>query len=177
MLAGITSNLIRPAFLADLTFRSVTEYVWTGVGTLAWNGHSYRGIGSLGKLGGVSETSAVSAEGTSASLSGIDPALLGECMSDIQLGAPATIWFALFDQNLNVLGAPYPLFVGTIDQPSLQLSLDELAISLKLENKLVNLQRASNRRYTSADQQLYYPGDRAFNWIEILGDQALLWAP
>ena len=52
-----------------------------------------------------------------------------------------------------------------------------MTIALKLENRLVNLQRANMRRYTAADQNLYYPGDTAFNWVEILNDQALKWAP
>lgn len=176
MLSSLTSNLIRPGFLVDIGFRSVTEHVWTGSGSIVWNGNTYKGVGSLGKIGAISEGSSVSADGTTISLSGIDPALLSESMTDIQLGAPATVWFALFDQNLNILGTPYPLFVGTVDQPQLDIGLEDLTIALKLENKLVNLQRANMRRYTAADQNLYYPGDTAFNWVEILNDQALLWA-
>ena len=42
-------------------------------------------------------------------------------------------------------------------------------------NKLSNLMRASMRRYTSADQKLYYPGDTFFDQVEALNDQALLW--
>jgi hypothetical protein len=177
MIAPLTSAFIRPGFLADISFRSEQQYVWTGIGNLLYNGNTYRGVGSLGKVGDVSESSDVNAEGTSISLSGIDPALLSECMSDIQLGAPVTIWFALFDVNCNIIGTPYPYFVGTVDQPVLQIGVDALTISLKLENRLVNLQRANMRRYTSADQDIYYPGDTAFNWVEILNDQALLWAP
>jgi len=177
MLASLQSNLIRPAFLADIQFRSMTSHVWTGPCPITWNGHTYSGIGSLGKISAVSEGSSVQAEGMSVTLSGIDPTLLSESMTDIQLGAPATVWFALFDQNLNVLGTPYPLFVGQVDQPQLDIGLEELAITLKLENRMVNLQRANMRRLTSADQNLYYPGDTAFNWVEILNDQALLWAP
>jgi hypothetical protein len=175
MLASLTSNAIIPGFLVDVAFRSAPEYVWTGVGNIVYNGNTYRGVGSFGKLGGITESSSVTADGTTISLSGIDPALLAECLTDIQLGAPVTIYFALFDGSLNILGTPYPLFVGVVDQPVIQPGLDELTISLKLENKLANLQRANMRRYTAADQNLYYPGDTAFNWVELLNDQALKW--
>lgn len=182
MLSGpgsISSNAIRPAFLVDLQFRTVAEHVWSGAGTITWNGNTYVGVGSVGKIGSVSEGSGdgLNAQGTSVTLSGINPALLAESMTDIQLGAPATIWFALFDGNLNILGSPYPLYVGTVDQPQLAIGTEEMSITLKLENRLINLKRSGMRRYTSADQNLYFPTDCAFTWVEILNDQALKWAP
>jgi hypothetical protein len=177
VLAAITSNLVRPGLLADIEFHSQTVHCWSGPCPVAWNGNTYTGTGSFGKIGTIAGGTTVSASGTSIALSGIDPVLMGECLADIQLGAPVTLWLACFDQNLNVLGTPYALFVGTVDQPVLDISLEELAITLKLENRLVNLQRATLRRYTANDQNLYYPTDCAFNWVEILSDQALLFAP
>lgn len=177
MLASLVSNAVRPGYLAMIQFRSETRYVWTGIGDLVYGGNTYSGVGSFGKLGSINEGTGVTAQGTTIGLSGIDPALLAECLSDIQLGAPVTVYFALFDASINILGTPSPLFVGTVDQPVLQIGLEEIEISLKLENRLSNLQRASMRRYTSADQNLYYPGDTFFVFVEILNDQALIWAP
>jgi hypothetical protein len=175
MLASLLSSPIRPGFLALLTFRTAVEYVWSGLGNLVYAGNTYRGVGSLGRIGSVSESTEVRAIGTTVTLSAIDPALLSECLNDIQLGAPAKIYFALFDASLNILGTPYPLFIGTVDQPVIQIGVNEMAISLKLENKLANLQRANMRRYTAADQRHYYPNDDAFNWVELLNDLALKW--
>jgi hypothetical protein len=176
MLASLVSSPIRPGFLAVITFRTATEYIWSGLGSLNYGGHAYRGVGSLGKIGAIAESTEVRAIGTTVTLSAIDPALLSECLTDIQLGAPAAIYFALFDSGLNILGTPYPLFVGTVDQPVIQIGVDEMAISLKLENKLANLQRVSMRRYTAADQRLYFPDDDACNWVELLNDLALKWS-
>jgi hypothetical protein len=176
MLASLVSETIRPGFLASIGFHTATEYIWSGLGNLVYAGNTYKGVGSLGKIGSVSESTEVRAIGTTVTLSGIDPALLSECLNDIQLGAPAAIYFALFDAALNILGTPYPLFIGTVDQPVIQIGVKEMSISLKLENKLANLQRANMRRYTAADQRLYYPNDTAFNWVEILNDLALKWS-
>jgi hypothetical protein len=176
MLASLTSSAIRPGFLASLTFHTGAQYVWSGAGNLVYNGNTYRGVGSLGRIGTIDEGTDVRAAGTTVTLSAIDPALLSECLSDIQLGAPAAIYFALFDTNLALIGTPYPLFVGTVDQPVIQIGPTEMTISLKLENKLVNLQRANMRRYTAADQRRYYPNDTAFNWVELLNDMALKWS-
>ena len=176
MLASLVSETIRPGFLASIAFHTAVEYIWSGLGALVYAGNTYRGVGSLGKIGSISEATDVRAIGTTVTLSAIDPALLSECLNDIQLGAPAAIYFALFDAALNILGTPYPLFIGTVDQPVIQIGINEMAISLKLENKLANLQRANMRRYTAADQRLYYPNDTAFNWVELLNDLALKWS-
>lgn len=175
MLSGITSNFIRPALMADLTFASGTQYVWTGPADLPYNGNTYRGIGSLGSIGSVTEGTQVRADGTTVSLSGIDPALLSDSLNDIQVGAPAVLYFILVDATLNIIGTPYIIFSGKVDKPTINPGLDTFTISLALESPLTNLQRPNARRYTSADQRVYYPDDTGFAWVELLNDIALRW--
>jgi hypothetical protein len=175
MIASITSNgPIGLALLVDLTLADHVEYVWSGVGTLGWNGHNYLGVGSLGAIGDVKEGVDVKAEGTSISLSGIDPVLLNDCLNDIKLGAPVTVWFGVFQAG-GLVGSPYPLFVGTVDQPVIPMGVDSITIELKLENRMINHQRPTMRRYTSSDQQYYYADDIGFHWVEQLSDIALRW--
>jgi hypothetical protein len=174
MLGGLLSNAIDPAFLVDLTFTNGPAHVWSGRGDLVWNGATYTGVGSLGAIGDVVEGTDVRADGTTIALSGIDSALMNDCLADIQIGAPATIWFALISAGA-VLGAPYPLFVGVVDKPTIQIGPDTIAISLALESRMAMLQRPTARRYTAADQNVRYPDDSAFNWVEILNDIALRW--
>lgn len=175
MLTAMQSNAIRPAFAAIITFKSETCYIWTGVGNLVFGGNTYLGIGDFGKLGSVVESSDVQAYGTSVTLSGIDPSLLAESMTDIQMGAPATIYFILLDGNGSIIGVPYPLYTGTVDKPNITIGTKTLSISLAIENRLSNLQRANMRRYTSGDQQLYHPDDSGFHYVEALNDVALIW--
>ncbi len=177
MLTSLVSNAIIPAFLAQITFRSTTEYVWSGNGDIVYNGNTYRGVGSLGKVSMMTEGTDVHAYGLQISLSGIDASLLSESMTDVQIGAPATVWFVLLDASGNILGSPYALFTGVVDKPTVTPGIDTITISLALETRLANLQRGSVRRYTAADQQVYYPGDTGFNWVEQLNDQALRWVP
>jgi hypothetical protein len=177
MLASLTTNRVVPALLAALTFRSMTVYAWSGVGNLVYGGNTYLGVGSFGRIDGITEGSEVQAYGTKVGLSGIDPVLLSESLTDIQLGAPATISLALLDTNGNILGTPYMLFSGVVDKPTVQPGVKTITIDLALETKLANLSRASNRRYTQADQQLYFPNDGFFAWVSQLNDQTLKWTP
>jgi hypothetical protein len=170
--AALASGLIQPFFMAQLTFNSQTEYIWTGVGSLVYDSQRYIGVGSFAKIGSVKEGTDVQAYGTTVTLSGIDPVLLAECMSDIKPGAPAKLWFGGLS-NGNIIGAPYLLFSGTMDQPSVSVGVDTISITLALESRMMNLSRATNRRYTSADQRLKYPTDIGFSWVEQLNDLSL----
>jgi len=172
--SALSDGIIYPIVLVMLTFASSTKYVWSGVGNFVYNGNTYLGVGSLGSISTISEGSEVQADGINLKLSGIDPVFMGECMADIQLGAPAKVWFALVSEGA-IIGSPYLIFSGNVDQPKFNTSADECSITLSLENELVNLQRASQRRYTSADQRNFYPNDTAFGWVEQLNDQALVW--
>jgi hypothetical protein len=100
--------------------------------------------------------------------------LLYEALGDIRPGGPAKIWFGLMSAG-TFMGAPYLVFKGQVDKPTLKASAETLSITLALENRLVNLQRPNARRYTAADQRLYFPTDSAFNFVEILNDMALVW--
>ena len=100
--------------------------------------------------------------------------MLQEALGDVLLGAPAKIWFGLMNGPA-LLGVPYLVFSGLVDKPSVHVGTDTLSITLALENRLLNLQRANQRRYTAADQKIYFPTDMAFNWVESLNDIALRW--
>lgn len=172
--AALIANGIYPVILADLSFRSGAWHAWTGVGDLMWNGDTYLGVGSLGRCPGVSEGVSVQAEGTTVSLSGIDWTLLNDCLTDIQIGAPATLWLGAFQAGA-LVGTPYKWFGGYVDKAPISTGPKTMTIALSLESRMRLLQRGTNRRYTSADQRRDYPTDMAFDWVEILNDVALRW--
>lgn len=173
MLAAIGSSSFSPCYLLDLQLVSGTDYAWSGIGSVFWNGNTYAGVGSFGSVGDVSESCEANADGTTVGLSGIDSTLLNDTLNDIQQGAPATLWLALFSAG-TILTA-YPLFGGTVDKPTVGIGPDTLSIALNLETKMANMQRPTNRRYTAADQRNYFPNDSGFSWIEVDCSIALIW--
>ena len=174
MAVGLQAGVIVPAFFAQITFKSQTSYVWTGYGPFAWAGNTYLGVGALAGIGDITEGIEVKADGTSVSLSGIDPDLYAESMADIQVGAPAYLWFALLAQG-QILGQPYMIFGGYVDKPTVSTGDNEITITLALETRMTNLQRANCRTYSSADQRVKYPNDSAFAYVEQLNDIAVNW--
>ena len=173
--AALPSGLIRPIILVELTFRSATEYVCTAPFAVTFGGNTYKGIGSLGSMGEIKEGTQVQADSTSVTLSGIDTTLLGESLDDIQQGAPAVIWFGLLKDDNTFLGSPAKAFAGVVDLSTVNYGTDTSTITLTLENLMVDGQRPSMLRYTSADQRIKYPDDIGFGWVEQLNDLALSW--
>jgi hypothetical protein len=176
---ALGAGVVVPIFLAMLTFRSATRHVWSGVGELVVDAQTYTGVGSLASIGGISEGISVQADGTTVTLSGLEamigesPDFLSECLGDIRSQAPAKLWFGLLDGA--TLIEKYMIFSGVIDKPSINVDPGAISITLALESKLLDLGRASARRYTSADQNLDFPDDSGFDWQEILNDISLQW--
>lgn len=100
--------------------------------------------------------------------------LVDEAMADMQIGGPATLRFGLLNNGL-LLGTPYTLFKGQMDQPTVSWSPETSTIEIALESRLTNLSRPTQRRYTAADQHVAYPDDTGFNFVEWLNDIALRW--
>lgn len=184
--ASYAAGTVMPINLAMITFGSGPKFCWSGPGPLVWTppslGYSctFLGIGSLGQVSGYSEGVDVRASGVTVQLSGIDPVLLSECLNDIQVGATARLWKGNWQQGAggvggSLLGVPYQWFRGQVDKPAFQIGAEALTIALSLESRIVDLQRASNRRYTNADQRLSYPTDSGFSWVEMQIQAAWIW--
>jgi hypothetical protein len=175
MAAALATGVIRPLFMAQLSFKTEVVWCWTGVGNLVWNSQTFVGVGSFAKLGTISEGTDVQAFGTSVTLSGIDPDLLGSSMTGMVPGSQAQLWFGLLSDAGTIIGSPYQLFRGTMDKVSISAGVDSISITLALETKMLDHSRASNRRYTQADQRTRYPTDSSMAGVEALNDQAINW--
>ncbi len=177
LLAALSSPDFWPVHLVQVQFQLSTCYAWTGLGELLWNGNTFLGVGSLGKLGDYIEGVDLRADGTSLKLSGIDPIWLNDALNDIWLGAPAYRWLGAVQAGTNTLiGTPWPVFVGQVDKPTVTTAADQIEIALPLETRLINGARANARTYTTNDQHSNgYPDDTGFNWVESLNCIALNW--
>ena len=51
MLAALQAPGIQPIIYAEMWFATATIRVWSGIGTTAWNGQTYIGLGTLLSIG------------------------------------------------------------------------------------------------------------------------------
>jgi hypothetical protein len=184
MRPGIDPNLITQlqagtvglAFLFEGHFINVSIYLWTGLGELSWNGQIWQGAGVLMGIGQAKETEDLSAQGMIVSLSGIDETLISLALQQLRQGQACTVYIACVDWTTNALqSTPYAFFTGRVDVPTIDDSATTATISLQLENRLVDFERERVRFFDPLTQNIYYPGDRGFDYVSSLQDEKIFW--
>jgi hypothetical protein len=175
MIAALNSQQVKPAFFVTATFLSGPVYIWSGLGTINWNGKTWQGLGSLANISTIEEGSNVEAKNMTLSLSGIDVSMLTAILNQFQLALPAFVNLALFDDSGNIIPDPLLSFAGRMDIPTLTVSGETATIAINCESRLVDMNTPALRRFTSADQQIDYPNDLGFAWVPSLIDVSFFW--
>jgi len=175
MTAEITGQHLRPAFFVQMHFASGDSFVWSGYGTVNWNGHDFVGLGTLGQISTIEESSDIKANNLTLTLSGIPSDALAQAMGETRQGNPVTIWFGCLGDNNNVLADPIKSFAGRMDVPLIEEGSQTSTISITVESILVDLQRSRLRNYTHEDQQIDFPGDLGFEYVPGLQDWNGVW--
>ena len=62
-----------------------------------------------------------------------------------------------------------------MDQMNIQEGADTCDVELKVENKLIDLERARVARFTSSYQKSVYAGDKGLDFVESLQDKDIVW--
>jgi hypothetical protein len=174
----IATPYVKPAIFVDIgTINPLnTIYVWSGVGDGILGGNTYQGVGQFGMISSIEEGSSVQARGIELSLSGLDPTLLTEVMTDYQQGLPVKVYLALCDLGSGQPVSAITSFSGRTDQPSITVGGDTATITIACESRLIDMNTTSSfRRYTNEDQQIEYPGDLAFAQQNAIQQQTLYW--
>lgn len=174
-IAALNASTVRPALFVQATFRSGPIFVWTGLGSIAWNGQTWVGLGALGSVSTIEEGTTVEAKGITLTLSGIDANLLTMVMGEFQVGLPVTVYLGLFDSNGALIDTPLTMWAGMMDQPTIDIDGQKASISIACENKLIEMNVAVDRRYTAEDQQIDFPGDKGFNFVNGIQDVTIYW--
>jgi|TARA_R100001510_G_C7611958_1_gene175194 hypothetical protein len=197
---AIQSNDIEPFFAFEMVFSSTTLRFFTGEGDIVIGGNTYTGVGSVLSFSNVEESADIGAKSVSITLSGIPSSNLSLALSTPYQGREVTIHFGIKDANRTFLGnedgtfiltqlgaliditasdvnpnATSVLFVGYIDQMDIQEGAETSSITVRLESKLLQMERQRVLRYTSAIQKSLYSGDKGFDFVDQLQGQTFIW--
>jgi hypothetical protein len=174
LIAAVQAPNIQLALFAVLTFSSATVYVWSGLGSVVWQGQMWTGIGSLLGIQAIEDGSTVEARGIALTLSGFDPVLLPDCMSDFVLGGPAIVYLGIYSGG-SLYANPFTCWLGCMDQPSIEVSAETGKITINCENAFVSMNTPVDRRYTIEDQQALCPGDLGMAFVDGLQNLTTFW--
>ena len=176
--AGVITQLqaasVEVGILFEGEFASGWVRLWSGVGTLSWDGKSWSGVGTLLGISGIDETNEIRASGLTVSLSGVPSDLLSAALGDARSGKTGRVYLAFFSGG-SIVADPILQFEGRLDVPAIEDGPDTATISISYESELIDLERARERRYTPEDQAIDFPGDLGFDYVAALQDAQITW--
>lgn len=174
-----------------------TLYLWTGSGTLVFEGNSWVGAGELLDISPIEETAEVAAKGAKVTLSGIPSSVLSLALSEPYQGRVGKVYLGLFvvdalkteSDNYILLESGAKIFLetqltsmtevfsGFMDRMTIDEQPEGSSIGLSLENKLVMLERARVARYTNEFQKTIDSSDKGLEYVESLQLKEFVWGP
>lgn len=196
---SISQDVVRPFFAVELKFDGEnTLRMWTGQGTLILaDGTEWVGAGDLLNISTIEETSEMAVKGATVTLNGIPSNVISLALGQPYQGRVCNIYFGTLivsDGNLLQEDSSYILledgskiilqgssnqfneiFSGYMDQMNIQEEAETSTIELKVENKLVDLERARVARFTSGYQKSLYENDQGFDFVESMQDKQVSW--
>lgn len=185
--SGVSSTLnddvIYPFFAVELNFDSGTFTaadgttqdrvlrLWTGLGTLTYDGNQYFGTGNMLDISSIEESTEIAAKGATITLSGVPSQVVSLALSEQYQGRECTIYFGMTSSQSSLT----EVFTGYMDQMSIDEGPESSTVQLTVENKLIDLERPRVGRFTSEYQKSIYSEDKGFDFVESLQEQKLTW--
>ncbi|WP_323041149.1 hypothetical protein [Gemmobacter sp.] len=168
-ISGLASGVYHPAVLVFADWPGDPVRVHSGVGTLAWDGHDWIGIGVHGMGGRISlpgEAQGMASTEGQAMLGGL-PEDIDALLATDARGSAVQVWFAQTTERsgATLLGGPVSAWAGYIDgMDDAEDGTDGREVKRRVTVALVS--RASQRLspsayHTDEDQQAEFPGDTA----------------
>lgn len=172
-IAGVDAEIVRPAVMVDLDFSSGPVRVNSTDIDITYNGGAYLGVGQLGDISNISETSELQAAQVQMQLTGIPNDRIDQAINEHYQGRLVTIYIGILDTNYELTFVQI-IWRGRMDTMNVEIG-STATISLIAENRLVDWDRPRIRRYNSEDQHIKYPTDKGFEFVETMADLELKW--
>jgi hypothetical protein len=176
MTSAIVAPVVAPVFLFFADFPSGAVRAWTGFGNLTFDGDTYIGVGDFGGVERVDESTDLRANGCRFTLSGIPSSLLSAALADDYQGRTCSLFLGVLDLSSGALIAdPYQVFSGRMDVMTIEDGADTASIGLDAENRLIDLYRPRETRYTNEEQQTLFAGDVGLEYVTGLQEKPINW--
>jgi hypothetical protein len=149
--------------------------LWSGYGTITYGGTGYLGIGTLGTISPVEETTDLAARGISMQLSGVPTALIAVALTENYQGKACSVMFGALDSSGALVSSPITVFSGRMDVMSINDDGQNATIGMTAENKLVDFRRPREVRYTDEEQKNLYPLDKGLEFVNSIQEKEIYW--
>lgn len=171
---ALAAKNLRLILLGELYLDEGTTFICNASQNFDWNGNTYLGVSRVGRVDPVEEGSEVKMYGISLTLSGIPLEKMAIALGANYQGRTCIIRVAVLDADYHILTDPVIIFRGRIDQQKIRLGKYG-TITMTVENRLADWDRARVGRFNNEDHQARHPGDRFFEYVPQMVERALNW--
>ena len=164
-------------FAIKAEFDTSTLLLHSGGGDLVINSETYTGAGTLLAVSDIEDSNDLKSAGVTFQLSGMNSTVLGYAVSENYQNRPITLLLAFVSGGTDHVDGVMTLYKGRMVSTSMTDSPTEgVMITLITENRLLDLERPCNYRYTKESQvAIAGTGDTGFDAVEKLQDMDILW--
>ena len=174
-IAELGATVKSPAIFFQGDFKTGTAYLWSGIGQIDWNGQTWTGAGLLSSISQILETSDVRADGIVVSLSAISEEIRSLILQEVEQGKEGIVYIGFINDAGDVVADPANAFSGRLDVPSMKDTGEAITVSIAYENRLRDLEKPREFRYTNESQKLFFANDIGFEYVPSLQEWNGVW--
>tara|TARA_Y100000004_G_scaffold196229_1_gene265587 strand:+ start:34 stop:681 length:648 start_codon:yes stop_codon:yes gene_type:complete len=149
--------------------------VWSGNDDLTISSETYTGAGSLLSIGGVEDGRDLKSSGLNIALSGMDATVLDYALTENYQNRFLTLFMGYLMGGSNEVAGTIVLFKGRMTTLTISDDPNGATISIDAENRLIDLDRPSNLRYTKESQEFLFTGDIGLDRVNQIQDKEIVW--
>ena len=173
---ALQSTTVRLVTFAELDFASGTLYVHDGLGTYAWGGNNWLGVGDFGGISSVEEGAEVSPYSLNLTLSGLDAGLVSTALTENYFMREVKVYLGLLNHLDALIDTPTQIWSGFMDVMSVTAGASGGdSITLTAESDLGRFDRSANLRYTDTMLRKRDANDKFFEFLKDIEGVKVSW--
>ena len=162
-------------FAVKAEFDTDDILVWSGIDDLVIGSDTYTGAGTLLSISNSEDNLELTSNGLVVALSGMDTTVVNYALTENYQNRPITIFMGYVMGGTSEVAGTLTLFKGRMTSLVVNDTPQGSTVTIDAENRLVDLDRPSNLRYTKESQNFLHSGDTGFNRVASLQDKQINW--
>ena len=166
VLTEISAESNHVVHLLEMVFDAATTRLTDSPRNIIWSGNTYQAVGHFLNFSEVEETSEFQVHSMTGTLSGVNQTFVSLFLSESYLDRTVNLYKAFLDTAEAVITDPVLIFSGRISGVSINEDPDggTCTIAMEAASQWVDFERRPGRHGTDSEQQIYFPGDKGFEF-------------
>lgn len=169
ILTALTQREVEPFYAIEIDLDSGPLRLWTGRGERTIGEEVYTGGGSFIGIEGLEEVADLSAKNITLTLSGIESSIVSLALQEPYQRRQVRVFWGVRSVTEVV-----EVFAGSLNQMVIEDGPESASITVTVDSKLVELEKASNYRYTSESHKSRHANDTFFDFVAAIQDKQIV---